>query len=171
MKSYLLALSVLIFTLPVFSNDTCMDVAALSQMIKLKPLEEQKNVELKKIIDLYNLKIKTQLKLGFDRAEAAGVKLGQAPFKIRWKFNTNGKIEARCDCEEILNLSSDIISAREVLKILKTSVSAINLMDLQQIELKPGTQRLEFCASGVFTGSKANPESPKSSNTSLGTVN
>ena len=50
----------------------------------------------------------------------------QAAFKLRWKFDSNGKVTASCDCEDVLNQANSIEQARFTYRFMKRAIDRIN---------------------------------------------
>ena len=131
----------------VFANDPCIDVALLGQM---KTRSVNRDSEMSKIINFYQKNVQPKILNELERTmNAENIKLNEAPFKIRWIFDKNGGIQAKCDCEEILELSKDISEAKSVLKILNSSVREINKSKVDFI-LSSQAQKLEYCATSKF---------------------
>ncbi len=150
----------------VFANDTCIDVPIFAQM---KRNSNNKNSEINKIMEFYQGTMRPKILYQLDRSMIAeNIKLNDAPFKIRWKFDKNGGIDAKCDCEEILEISNDISEARSVLKLLKPAVLQINKLKAN-LNLSPEAQKLEYCATGKFKTESINTLKNETKKSTTGT--
>lgn len=173
MKQKLLLIAGVVFFQTYVYASNCIDV--------MKQTEEKSKgvdiVDISVVKQFYTAEIVPKMLFHLEKERQSGhFQNGKFPFKLSWKFDSNGKVLASCECEDILEVSNSLSSAKEVLAAMRSFTKTINASSAtyaselskipkldtgkNKITISPRLRNIDFCATGTIMGTKGDGTTP-----------